>query len=312
MTEIRGRSEEAPQENAPPQGARPPRRGRAVPYLLASPVLLLLIVIIAVPSAYILWLSFTDSVYGQAGSFIGLENYAAILTDRYFWRSFVNTFAIVNVIVYGELLLGLLIALLFAGGIPLRRVMLAAVLAPYAISEVIAVISWKYMLDPDVGVISQTLANLGIEGFNIATSRWEGLLAVSLLSIWRHLPFTFIILYAAVLSIPKELPDAAQVDGANAWQAFRHITLPAITPAILVALLFRYVFAFRIFVEVWLLTGGGPARLTEVLATYLYRHAFRYHEFGIASAAGWLMVIASVLISLPYLRQMYLRMFRYA
>lgn len=311
MTEKRGRSDAAPRPT-PPARARSQKRDWAVPYFLASPVLLLLVVIIAVPSAYIFWLSFTDSSYGQAINLTGLENYATILTDRYFWRSFINTFVVVNVIVYGELLFGLLIALLFAGGVPLQRLMLAMVLAPYAISEVIAVISWKYMLDPDIGVLSQTLANLGVDGFNIATSRWEALLAVSVLSIWRHLPFTFIILYAAVISIPKELPDAAQVDGANAWQSFRHITLPVITPAILIALLFRYVFAFRIFAEVWLLTGGGPARLTEVLATYLYRHAFRYHEFGIASAAGWLMVIASVLISLPYLRQMYLRMFRYA
>jgi ABC-type sugar transport system permease subunit len=90
----------------------------------------------------------------------------------------------------------------------------------------------------------------------------------------------------------------------------RRVTVPLLMPAILVALMFRYVFAFRLFSEVWLLTGGGPARQTEVLATYLYRHAFRYHEFGVASAIGWLMVIASIAIASVYLYQMYKRMLR--
>lgn len=284
---------------------------RLVPYLLASPVLLLLVVLIAVPGAYIFWLSFTDSSFGQTLGFIGLDNYTAILTDLYFWRAFANTFVLVNVIVYGELLLAVLVALLFAGGVPLQRLMLAVVLVPYAISEVIAVISWKYMLDPDIGLVSRMLELVDLE-VGIATSRWEALAAIAVLAIWKNLPFSFIILYAAMLAIPKDLPDAAEVDGANAWQRFRHITLPAITPAILVALLFRYVFAFRIFAEVWLMTGGGPARLTEVLATYLYRQAFRYQDFGVASAAGWLMVVASFVIALPYLRQMYKRMFVHA
>ena len=92
------------------------------------------------------------------------------------------------------------------------------------------------------------------------------------------------------------------------WQQFLKVTVPMLMPAILVALMFRYVFAFRLFGEVWLLTGGGPARLTEVLATYLYRHAFRYQEFGVASAIGWLMALASVLLASAYLYQMYRRM----
>ena len=302
-----GRGEPSPRPAPPSRGGRV--LDRAIPYLLASPVLLLLIAVIAVPGLYIFWLSFTDSSFGQSLGFTGFENYIAVLTDRYFWRSFANTFVMVNVIVYGELVLGLLVALLFADGVPLQRFMLAVVLVPYAISEVIAVISWKYMLDPDIGVITRGLELVGIDGLSIGTSRWEALVAIALLSIWRHLPFTFVILYAAVISIPKELPDAAQVDGANPWQTFRYITLPSITPAILIALLFRYVFAFRIFAEVWLMTGGGPARLTEVLATYLYRQAFRYQEFGVASATGWLMVLASIVIALPYLRQTYRRMF---
>jgi ABC-type sugar transport system permease subunit len=123
---------------------------------------------------------------------------------------------------------------------------------------------------------------------------------VSILSVWLNLPFTFIILYAARLAIPKDLYEAARIDGATPWQSFRRVTIPLLAPAIIVALLFRYIFAFRIFSEVWLLTQGGPVRSTEVLAVYLYREAFTYNAFGTASATAWIMVFASLVLGLGY------------
>ncbi|MEZ5862250.1 MAG: sugar ABC transporter permease, partial [Geminicoccaceae bacterium] len=191
---------------------------------------------------------------------------------------------------------------------PFRRTMISIILAPYAVSEVVAVVIWKYMLEPDVGLISGLIALVGLPELAWTTDRWSALTLVSLLSIWLHLPFSFLILYSALLGVPKELYESAAIDGANAWHRFARITVPILMPAILVALMFRYVFAFRLFAEVWLLTGGGPARQTEVLATYLYRHAFRYQEFGVASAIGWLMVVGTLLISAVYLREMYKRM----
>ena len=149
---------------------------------------------------------------------------------------------------------------------------------------------------------------VGLPELAWTTDRWAALTLVGLLSVWLHLPFSFLILYSARMGIPNDLYESASIDGASPWQRFRSITLPLLMPGILVALMFRYVFAFRIFGEVWLLTGGGPARQTEVLATYLYRHAFRYQEFGVASAIGWLMVLATMLIAAGYLRTMYKRM----
>jgi len=277
---------------------------------MVMPVHLLLVLVIALPGIWIFWLSLNESTYGQAPVFVGLANYRFVLTDTYFWRAFLNTFVIVNVVVYAELALSLALAVLFAGGVPLQRLMISIMLAPYAVSEVIAVIMWKYMLEPDVGIVSQALAALGLPELAWTTDRWAALAMVALLSIWLHLPFSFLILYSALLGIPKELYESADIDGATAWQTLRRVTVPLLMQAILVALMFRYVFAFRLFSEVWLLTGGGPARQTEVLATYLYRHAFRYHEFGVASAIGWLMVIASIAIASVYLYQMYKRMLR--
>lgn len=279
-------------------------------FLMAAPVLTLLTLIIGLPAFYVFWLSLNQTAFGQAPEFVGLANYAFVLTDSYFWRAFVNTFVVVNVVVYVELAVAMGLATLFATGVPMRRVMVSIIIAPYAVSEVVAVVIWKYMMEPDVGLISGVLAFLGLPELAWTTDRWSALTLVALLSIWLHLPFSFLILYSARLGIPNELYEASEIDGANPWHRFSRITLPLLIPAILVALMFRYVFAFRLFAEVWLLTGGGPARQTEVLATYLYRHAFRYQEFGVASAIGWLMVLATLLIASGYLRAMYKRMLK--
>ncbi len=276
--------------------------------LMVLPTQGLLVLVIGLPSLWVFWLSLQQTAFGEAPVYVGWRNYAFVLTDPYFWRAFLNTFLVVNIVVYLELALALGMAVLFAAGVPLRRLMIAIVLAPYAVSEVIAVIVWKYMLEPDVGIVSQALAVVGIPELSWTTDRWAALTLVALLSVWLHLPFSFLILYSARLGVPNELYESASIDGAQPWQQFFKVTVPMLMPAILIALMFRYVFAFRIFGEVWLLTGGGPARMTEVLATYLYRHAFRYQEFGVASAIGWLMALASVLLASVYLYQMYRRM----
>ena len=278
-------------------------------FALVSPVQLMVGGIIFLPAIYVLWLSLHQSSFGQAASFVGLANYAKVLSDPYFWRALFNTVIVVAIVVHVELLLGLMIALFFASGIPFRALMLAIVLAPYAVSEVSAVVMWRYLFEPDVGMMSRLLGTLGLPPIEWSVNPSHGLLMVCLLSIWLHLPFSFIILYAARLSVPDELYEAAAIDGATGWTAFRRITLPLLMPALLIAALFRYIFAFRLFSEVWLMTGGGPARSTEVLAVYLYLEAFRYNAFGAAAATGWLLVLASLLLALFYLRGLYREMF---
>ena len=276
---------------------------------MISPVQSMIGAVIFLPALYVIWLSLNQSSFGQQPVFVGLANYAKVLGDPYFWRALWNTVLVVLVVVHVELVLGLGVALLFASGIPAPPLLLAVVLAPYAVSEVSAVVMWRYLFDLDIGFVSQALAALGLPPLEWSVNSTHGLVLVALLSIWLHLPFTFVILYAARLAIPGELYEAAKVDGATAWQQFRGVTLPLLVPAMLIAMLFRYIFAFRLFSEVWLLTGGGPARQTEVLAVYLYLEAFRYNAFGEAAATGWLLVLASLILALWYLRRLYKEMF---
>jgi multiple sugar transport system permease protein len=274
---------------------------------LVAPAHALIAAVVVLPSVYLLWLSLQEASFGRAAGFVGLANYARVLGDPYFWRAMGNTAAVVLVVVHVELLLGLLVALLFASGLPARRLLLAAVLAPYAVSEVAAVVVWRFLFDSDVGPVAQGLAALGLPTLDWAVDPVAGLALVCLLSVWLHLPFTFMIVYAARLAVPNELYEAARIDGASPLQTFRRVTLPLLMPALLVAALFRLVFAFRLFSEVWLLTGGGPARTTEVVGVYLYLEAFRYNAFGVASATGWIMVLGSFLLASPYVLNLWRR-----
>lgn len=267
---------------------------------LLAPVHVLILGIIVLPALYILWISVHESSFGQDAVFVGIDNYLATLTDPAFRRALWNTVVLVVVAVHVELALGLSMALLFASGLSFRRSLLVAVLAPYAVSEVIAVVAWRYLFDPDVGPLTMALSAIGLPVLDWSFEPMHAMILIALLSIWLHLPFTFIILYAARLAIPADLYEAARIDGATPWQAFRRVTMPLLAPAILVALLFRYIFAFRIFSEVWLLTRGGPARSTEVVAVYLYQEAFSYNAFGSAAATAWIMVLASLLLGAAY------------
>lgn len=277
------------------------RQGLAGALPFVAPVHVLVLGVIVIPSVFVLWLSFQASSFGQAASFVGFDNYLRVLGDVYFWRSLLNTVAVVAVAVHLELLVGLGIALLFASGLPARRLLLVIVLAPYAISEVTAAAMWRFLFDPDVGPVTNALLDLGLPTLDWTFVPSHGLVLVGLLTIWLHLPFTFVILYAARLAIPKDLYEAGRADGASPLQLFRSVTLPLLAPAILIAMLFRYIFAFRLFSEIWLMTQGGPARTTEVVAVYLYLEAFRYNSFGTAAATAWIMVVVSLLLATAYI-----------
>ncbi len=274
------------------------RTARILPLL--APVHLLILSVIVLPSLYVVWLSLNVSSFGLAPRFVGLQNYWRVLTDPAFHSALWNTVVLVIVAVHLELAVGLGMALLFASGLPFRRFLLVAVLAPYAVSEVTAVVMWRFLFDPDAGPITLALRALSLPTLDWSFEPSHAMILIGLLTIWLHLPFTFVIVYAARLAIPAELYEAARIDGATRWQAFRRVTLPLLGPAMLIALLFRYIFAFRLFSEAWLLTKGGPARSTEVVAIYLYQEAFSFNAFGSAAATAWIMVLASLLLAGAY------------
>ncbi|WP_377845286.1 ABC transporter permease subunit [Bosea sp. UC22_33] len=198
---------------------------RTAPLLpLLAPVHLLILSVIVLPSLYVVWLSLNTSSFGQAPRFVGLQNYWRVLTDPAFHSALWNTVVLVVVAVHLELAVGLGMALLFASGLPFRRFLLVAVLAPYAVSEVTAVVMWRFLFDPDAGPITLALHALGLPSLDWSFEPSHAMVLIGLLTIWLHLPFTFVIVYAARLAMPAELYEASRIDGATRCQALRQVT----------------------------------------------------------------------------------------
>lgn len=296
--------------NGEPRAERSSRLARLVPYLLIAPVQLLLLVVLVAPSLGAAGMAFFRSSFGLDATWVGLENFRTVFADFRFWNALWNTVVFVNVVVYLEIFLGLMIAVLLATQFRLQKLWISVIIAPYAVSAVIAVLMWKFILEPDTGFVNYLLSLIGVDPILWTVIPWHAFGVVVLLEVWLNTPFTFLILYAAVMGVSQELYEAARIDGARGFQLFRFITLPSVMPAVLVALMFRYIFAFRTFEVVWIMTQGGPLGSTDLLSIYLFRNGFRYYDFGVASATALVMVGVTALLASIYLWNLYRTMVR--
>ena len=174
---------------------------------------------------------------------------------------------------------------------------------------VVVGVIWQLMLNPNFGAINGTLKYFGIdtESLTWTASPRLAMLSVILVDVWQWTPFVFLVLLAGLQAIPQEPYEAALVDGSNNWQTFRHVTLPLLKPAILIALLLRTMDLLRVFDHIFILTEGGPGFATETLSLYIYRTAFRFSNFGYAAAMSFVLLIITNLISAGYMRMLQTR-----
>ncbi len=286
-----------------------PSRPSVIALLLLTPLLATLGFFIVVPAFQLLWISLTNLTPGRPAEFIGLDNYAYILSDPAFIAALVRNIAFVLVVVTLEVGVGFAIALILQMKFPLRSLWFAIILAPFAVSPIVAVVMWKYMLDPTFGIVNYVISGVGLPPVPWMTDSTTSMAVIIIVAVWKEFAFTTIVLFAALTSIPKELYEAAHVDGANAWQNLIHVKIPLIAPAIAIVLLFRIIFTLREFGIPWTLTGGGPGTATEILSIYLYKQAFRYSDFGAGAAIGWIMLAVTVLLSSFLIRRTYRGMF---
>ena len=267
-------------------------------FLLITPALILVLCVVLYPLFKNILLSFYEKNLntGFEARFAGVYNYKRLLVDSRFITSFLNTtfFTIVSVSI--EFLLGLGIALLLHSRFPGRGLARALILVPWALPTAVMAMAWMWILNDQFGVFNDLLLRLSIIEKEIA---WLGspslaMFSLILADIWKTTPFIVILLLAGLQSIPRDLYEAIEIDGAKGWQSFRLITLPLLSPSIALAVLFRTVHAFGIFDLVYVLTGGGPGGATETASIYVYNTLFKYLDFGYASA----LVVATLLILL--------------
>ncbi len=276
---------------------------------LLGPVAVVLLAMIVVPSIDLLFMSFTDASPGMETKWIGLKNYAHILSDPEFRAALLRNVLFVVAVVALEMLVGIGIALLLENPVPLRGLWMALIVAPYAVSPIVAVVMWKYMLDPNFGVVNFMIGSAGLTPIAWFTSAGTSMAGIILIAVWKEFSFVTIVSFAALKAIPNDFVEAARIDGAVYGQVLRYIKLPMILPALSIVMMFRIIYTLREFAIVHTTTGGGPGTSTEILAIYLYKEAFRYLNFGVGAATGWLMLLATLLLAGFLVRRTYRGMF---
>lgn len=267
-------------------------------FLLVAPAAILMLAVTAYPIGYAVWLSLQRNNFAVPNdtAFVGLANYVTILTDRYWWTALAVTLGITVVSVSLEFVLGLALALAMHWTLVAKGLVRTAVLIPYGIVTVVASYSWYYAWTPGTGY----LANLLPQGSAPLTEQIPSLAIVVLAEVWKTTPFMSLLLLAGLALVPEDLLKAAQVDGAGAWRRLTGVTLPIIKPAVVVALLFRTLDAFRIFDNIYVITNG--ANNTGSVSMLGYDNLFKGFNVGLGSAISVLIFVCVGLIALLFIK----------
>ncbi len=263
--------------------------------LLIAPAALLLLLFQVTPIMIGANASFRDwTLYNPKKTWLGFAHYTYVITDPAFLQvALPNTFLFMAASVSGALVIGLALAVLLDRSFRGQKLVQTVLLLPLMVAPVIAAIMIRWMFNDQFGIINVVLEALEIEGQPWLAQRWSAFGVILLTDIWLWTPWFTLLLLAGLRSLPKEPFEAAAIDGTTPWRVFRHLTLPMLRPVIVVCVVIRSIDAFRTFDIVWTLTGGGPARSTELFSLYAYVHAFLNLDFGRGSAAA---IIGGVII----------------
>jgi multiple sugar transport system permease protein len=274
------------------------RSQRRLAVTLVAPAVILMLAVTAYPIGYAIWLSLLryNLTTPDDTAFVGLANYQTTLTDSYWWTAFAVTLGITVISVAIEFVLGLALALVMHRSLFAKGMVRTAVLVPYGIVTVAAAYSWYYAWTPGTGY----LANLLPAGTAPLTHQLPSLGIVVLAEVWKTTPFMALLLLAGLALVPEDLLKAAQVDGAGAWRRLVKVILPMMKPAILVALLFRTLDAFRIFDNIYVLTNGSNN--TGSVSILGYDNLFKGFNVGLGSAISVLIFVCVALIAFVFVK----------
>ena len=302
MTTVEPRTEQPPEAPAKPAKATRSERAsheRRLGLSLSAPAFIVMILVTAYPLGYAVVLSLYRYRLTDPGGreFVGLGNYVTVLTDPIWWNDFVTTTVITVASVVVELVLGFCFAWVMYRIIQGRSVVRTAILVPYGIITVVSAYIWRYAFQLDSGFVNQWF---GLEDYNWFGGRWSSLFVIVFSEIWKTTPFISLLLLAGLVQVPMELQEAASVDGATAWQRLWKVTLPNMKAAIMVALLFRTLDAWRIFDNPYVMTNG--ANNTETLSFLAYRQNVTLVNLGAGSAISVLLFFTVVIIAFIFIK----------
>ncbi|RLE08502.1 hypothetical protein DRZ78_00945 [Candidatus Aerophobetes bacterium] len=279
---------------------------KLTPYFMLLPAIVVLFFIAIYPMIFSFWVSLHKWYLGKPHlfPFVGLRNYyTVIFEDSIFRKSLVNTLILMVICIPVEFILGMMLAVLLnRDDIKGKKIFRTCFIMPIVITPVVAGVLWKFQFHPSYGIINYLLSLIGTKKIEWLADPRFALLSIMIVDMWQWTPFMFLVLYAGLLFLSKEPLEAAKIDGASEWQLFRYLTIPLLTPIIVVVLLIRTMDIIKLFDTVYVLTRGGPGDATEVLTLYNFRVGLNYFYMGRAAAISWIIAAIIILLAQLYLR----------
>jgi N,N'-diacetylchitobiose transport system permease protein len=285
------------------------RQGRAAPYLLLSPALVIVLAIFGLPLVVMLLLSFQD--WGQVGEFTttlqgrwtGFTNYSTLLSSSSFWSTTARTVVVSVLMVGGSMIVGLLFALLMRRiSTWARYLMTFALILVWSIPALVSTLVFQWMFNRQYGIINDLLGYTNVHDWLVSEN--DGWAVVIMLVIWGAVPMVTIMLYAALTQVPKELVEAAHIDGANAWQTFRSVVEPIIRPVVLIMTSLSVFWDLQVFTQIFVLYNSQPSSQFYNLGVWSYVLGWQHQDYGVATAITALTMVIMLVITVPYLRQL--------
>ncbi|WP_306336819.1 carbohydrate ABC transporter permease [Streptomyces sp. KL118A] len=316
MSVVRERTESRRATRPPRRPPRPPHRAATSgpwPYLLVAPAVLGMLYLLLYPLARAVLISFQDFglrqlILGDA-RFTGFDNYTTLLSDPRFWTVVRRTFLFMAVCVASIMVLSTLVALMVERlGRFGRAVVLSALVLAWAMPVVAATTVFQWLFHSEFGIVNHALTGLGFTSFDGYPWLAHGTAAFSilvLLVVWQSVPFAAITLYSALTTVPGELYEAARIDGASWPRVFRSVTLPIVRPVFMLVLSLEVIWTFKAFVQIWVMTRGGPGDATTILPVYAVQTALSGQHYDLGSAASMLTVLLMSGVLVLYFRQMF-------
>jgi multiple sugar transport system permease protein len=261
------------------------------------PALVVISAVIVFPWVFTLWMSVHRWTLGQEQSFIGFDNYIRLASDLRFWESLWHTLIYTVLSVVAPLFLGTLAALVFDAQFPLRGFLRGVFVMPMMATPVAIALVWTMMFHPQLGVLNYLLSLIGIGPLEWIYNQSTVIPSLVLVETWQWTPLVMLIVLGGLAAVPREPYESAEIDGANAWQKFRYLTMPMIAPFLMIAVIIRSIDAVKSFDIIYAMTQGGPGTASETINIYLYNTAFSYYDIGYGSAMAVVFFIIIVALS---------------
>ena len=277
---------------------------RVLPYLLVAPAVLLVFALTIYPTVHVLATSFTDrNLMRTATKVVGFRNYIDLATDELALRALGNTVLFLVGSLALILVLGLALALALNEPVRFRTFYRSTVVLPWALTAVVVGVMWRWILIPDIGIVNYILAGLGIN-VSFFLSPAAAMATMILVEVWRSTGYGMILVLAGLQGIEPSLYEAARIDGAGFWRALHHITLPLLVPTLLVATILLSIRSVNLIDIPLVVTGGGPARMTETLGLYMWKESFSFYHIGYGSAVAIVMLAINLVLTVLYIRSL--------